>query len=225
MVSVALSRKSNARSVSGRALRQGRSWRGRAFDVALSSAALIFLFPLMVLVALAIYLEDGGPVLFFQSRLGFRGRGFPCFKFRTMCVDAEARLAAVLASSPAAQREWAQDHKLKSDPRITKLGGFLRKSSLDELPQLLNVLRGEMSLVGPRPIVQAEVQKYGRRFSHYCAVRPGLTGLWQISGRNDASYRSRVAMDVVYAKKRGPALDLKIIAGTIPAVIMSRGSY
>src|SRR5205085_5042530 len=121
--------------------------------------------------------------------------------------------------------EWEKDHKLRNDPRVTKLGAFLRKSSLDELPQLFNVLRGEMSLVGPRPIVDAEAAKYGRRFRHYCAVKPGITGLWQVSGRNDTSYRTRVAMDCIYAQRRNALLDAKVLAATVPAVLIARGSY
>lgn len=225
MVEVALFRKRVARATSDRTMRLGKSLRGRIFDIALSSLLLAALAPLMIATALAIYLEDGGLVLFAQSRLGFAGRSFRCFKFRSMCVDAEMRLGALLEASPAARAQWEQDHKLKVDPRITRVGAFIRKYSLDELPQLFNVLRGDMTLVGPRPIIQAEVWRYGRRFGHYCAVKPGLTGLWQVNGRSDASYRSRVAMDVVYARNRGPFLDLKILLATIPAVILSRGSY
>lgn len=225
MVEVALSRKSSVRAASARALRLGKSMRGRVFDIVLSSIFLIGLAPVMLATALAIYLEDGGVVLFSQSRLGFAGKSFRCFKFRSMCIDAEARLGALLDASPSARTQWEQDHKLKVDPRITHVGAFIRKYSLDELPQLLNVLAGDMTLVGPRPIIQAEVWRYGRRFGHYCAVKPGLTGLWQVSGRSDASYRARVAMDVVYAKRRGPLLDLKILLATIPAVLSSRGSY
>ena len=225
MVELALSRNHRVRPRSRRALSQGKSLRGRMFDVALASFAVVVLAPVLVICAVAIYLEDGGPVFYWQSRLGFGGKKFRCFKLRTMCVDADARLGVLLESSPQARLEWASDHKLKHDPRITMVGAFLRKYSFDEIPQLLNVLLGDMTLVGPRPIVQSEVGRYGRRFIHYCAVRPGLTGLWQVSGRNDASYRARVAMDVVYARRRGPLLDLKIIAATIPAVILSRGSY
>ena len=187
--------------------------------------ALVFLLPIMLVVALAVYAQDGGPILFAHRRIGLHGRTFPCLKFRSMAVDAEARLAAVLASDPAARAEWEKDHKLRNDPRVTPLGAFLRKTSLDELPQLFNVLRGEMSLVGPRPIVEAEVGKYGRRFEAYCAVKPGITGLWQVSGRNDTTYRTRVALDCVYARRRNLGLDAYIIAATVPAVLARRGSY
>jgi lipopolysaccharide/colanic/teichoic acid biosynthesis glycosyltransferase len=194
-------------------------------DVTLAVLALVFLLPLMLAVALAIFVQDGGPVLFSHRRVGFRGRPFYCLKFRSMAMNAEARLAGLLANDPAARAEWARSFKLKNDPRITKLGLFLRRSSLDELPQLINVLRGEMSLVGPRPIVEKEIVRYGHRFHHYCAVKPGITGIWQISGRNDVDYRSRVAMDCLYAKSKSPRLYLWIVIATIPAVLTRRGSY
>jgi exopolysaccharide production protein ExoY len=194
-------------------------------NVSIATLALLFILPLMLLVALAIFLQDGGPVVFAHRRVGRNGRHFHCLKFRSMAADAETRLADLLARDPAAREEWARDHKLKNDPRITKLGHFLRKSSLDELPQLFNVLRGEMSLVGPRPIVDAEVCKYGSRFQHYCAVKPGITGLWQVSGRNDVSYRTRVALDCTYARSKSLPLDLWIMVATVPAVLCRRGSY
>ena len=142
-----------------------------------------------------------------------------------MAIDAEERLAELLARDPIARAEWARDHKLRDDPRATPLGVFLRRSSLDELPQLFNVLQGTMSLVGPRPIVDAEIARYGKRFQHYCAVKPGITGLWQVSGRNDVSYRTRVALDCIYAKSRSPGLYLWIVVVTIPAVLLRKGSY
>ena len=178
----------------------------------------------MLAIAVLIALQDGGPVFFAHRRLGYGGQSFPCMKFRSMAVDAEARLTKLLAENPEARAEWARDHKLKNDPRITPLGAFLRKSSLDELPQLFNVLRGEMRFVG-RPIVQSEVARYGRRFMHYCSVRPGITGLWQVSGRNDVSYRRRVAIDTIYAKARTVKLDLIILVMTVPAILLKRGSY
>jgi exopolysaccharide production protein ExoY len=196
-----------------------------AMNVTVALLALVFLAPVMLAVALVIYLQDGGPVVFAHRRIGREGRHFRCLKFRSMAVDAEARLQEVLARDPLARVEWEQDHKLRNDPRVTRLGAFLRRTSLDELPQLFNVLRGEMSLVGPRPIVDAEIVKYGRHFQQYCAVRPGITGLWQVSGRNDTSYRSRVAMDCLYARRRSLVLDAYIIAATVPAVLARRGSY
>jgi Undecaprenyl-phosphate galactose phosphotransferase WbaP len=194
-------------------------------NMAVALMALVFVLPIMLMVAFAVFVQDGGPVVFAHRRIGRHGRHFYCLKFRTMAVDADSRLKQLLAADPAARAEWERDHKLRNDPRVTRLGDFLRKTSLDELPQLLNVLRGEMSLVGPRPIVDGEVVKYGRHFREYCAVKPGITGLWQVSGRNDTTYRARVAMDCVYARRRNVALDAYIIAATVPAVLARRGSY
>jgi len=196
-----------------------------AMNVMIALVALIFLAPVMIAVAMAVFAQDGGPILFAHRRIGRDGRHFYCLKFRTMAVDAERRLADLLEGDPDARAEWERDHKLRNDPRVTRLGAFLRRSSLDELPQLFNVLRGEMGIVGPRPIVDAEVAKYGRRFRHYCAVKPGITGLWQVSGRNDTSYRTRVALDCVYARERNLLLDGYIILSTVPAVLTRRGSY
>jgi lipopolysaccharide/colanic/teichoic acid biosynthesis glycosyltransferase len=196
-----------------------------AMNFAIALVALVFLSPVMLAVALMVFAQDGGPMLFAHRRLGKDGRYFYCLKFRSMAVDAQERLASLLANDPAARAEWDKDHKLKTDPRVTKLGDFLRKTSLDELPQLFNVLKGEMSLVGPRPIVEAEIAKYGRRFRHYCAVKPGITGLWQVSGRNDTTYRARVAMDCVYARRRNAVMDFGIMLATVPAVLARKGSY
>lgn len=197
----------------------------RFLDIIGASMLLVFFLPLMVVVAIAVYLANPGPVLFSQKRVGRDGRHFACFKFRTMAVDAEARLAQLLASDPTARQEWERDQKLRNDPRIVGIGMFLRKSSLDELPQLWNVLRGDMSLVGPRPIVDNEVPRYGKYIADYCAIRPGLTGLWQISGRNDVSYRRRVAFDVIYARRGCLGAYLWILFLTVPSVLVSRGSY
>lgn len=197
----------------------------RTLDVALSVAALIVLLPVLAAIAILVFLVDPGPVLFAHRRLGRGGTAFPCLKFRTMVMDAEARLARILAEDPVARAEWALDHKLRRDPRITPVGRFLRASSLDELPQLINVLRGEMSLVGPRPIVEGEVVRYGRYYKQYCRVRPGITGLWQVSGRNDVSYRRRVALDVAYARACSLRLNTRIMLMTIPSVLLARGSY
>jgi exopolysaccharide production protein ExoY len=196
-----------------------------ATHFAVAMAALIFLAPLMLVIALAVFAHDGGPVVFGHRRIGKDGKTFSCLKFRSMAVDAEQRLTDLLATDRDARAEWERDHKLRNDPRVTKLGAFLRRTSLDELPQLFNVLRGEMSLVGPRPIVAGEIVKYGRRFHHYCAVKPGITGIWQVSGRNDTTYRARVAMDCIYAKSRSLGLDLAILVFTVPAVLQRRGSY
>ena len=197
----------------------------RLFDIVVAVLMLVFLAPLMALVAIAVFLVDPGPVLFGHARLGAGGKTFSCLKFRSMVLDAEERLQHLLLTDPAAQAEWEIGHKLKSDPRVTRIGAFLRRTSLDELPQLFNVLRGEMSLVGPRPIVAAEIRRYGRYFSDYCSVRPGLTGLWQISGRSDTSYRRRVALDVTYCRSRSAGLDVKILFLTGTVVIFGTGSY
>jgi exopolysaccharide production protein ExoY len=185
----------------------------------------LFILPLMIGIALAIRAHDGGPVFFRHRRVGRNGKAFYCMKFRTMSVDAEARLKELLATDPAARAEWARDFKLRHDPRVTPIGRFLRRSSLDELPQIFNLMRGEMNLVGPRPIVEAEIVRYGWRYRHYCAVKPGITGLWQVSGRNDVSYRARVAMDRLYARRRCTLLDIRILAATLPAVVSKRGCY
>ena len=197
----------------------------RSLDIVIAAALVVLLAPLLVLVALLVWAQDGGPALFAHERVGLRGKRFKCLKFRTMLTDSEARLAALLAADPVARREWERDHKLRCDPRITRLGRFLRRSSIDELPQLLNVLRGEMSLVGPRPIVDAEVARYGRWICHYTSVKPGITGLWQVSGRNNTTYRRRIALDTVFGRRASLGLYVKILILTVPAVLLSRGSF
>ena len=197
----------------------------RSLDLMAAALALCLFSPVMVIVALMVALERRGPIIFRHSRIGLGGRRFPVLKFRSMRMDADQVLAAHLATDEAAAQEWARDHKLKNDPRITPLGRFLRKSSLDELPQFLNVLVGHMSIVGPRPIVEAEVRRYGRFFQAYCSVRPGITGVWQVSGRSNVTYRRRVAMDALYARRKSVLLDIRLIVATVPAVLMRTGSY
>lgn len=197
----------------------------RALDISLALMALVFLAPLLLVIAGIIRMGDGQRALFAQPRMGKGGRAFECFKFRTMVVDADARLTSLLARDPLARAEWEIDHKLRNDPRITPFGRFLRKSSLDELPQLINVLRGDMSLVGPRPIVVGEIGRYKSYYRHYCSMRPGITGLWQVSGRNNVSYRRRVACDVLYSRRRSVGVNMKIMAATIPAVALAKGSF
>lgn len=197
----------------------------RALDIVVALLSILFLLPLLILVSIAVFVSDPGPVLFKQSRLGHRGRYFPCYKFRTMVRDADARLTELLLTDPEARAQWDRDHKLKDDPRIIGIGRFLRKSSIDELPQFFNVLKGEMSLVGPRPIVEKEKARYGRYITHYCSVKPGITGLWQISGRNDTTYRRRVALDVAYSRSKSLKLDIRILLNTIPSVLLAKGSY
>jgi exopolysaccharide production protein ExoY len=200
------------------------SRRSRVIDVSLAATALIILLPVLLLIALIIWLHDRGPPVFAHIRIGKGGKTFPCLKFRTMVMDAEQRLSDILRSDPNAAEEWQRDQKLRIDPRITPIGNFLRKTSLDEVPQLFNVLIGQMSLVGPRPIVENEIPRYGRYFKHYCRVRPGITGLWQVSGRNDVSYRRRVVMDTVYCRTKSMTLDLSILTLTVPAVLRRRGA-
>ena len=197
----------------------------RSADVVIALILLIATFPLLLVGTAVVKMQDGGPILFAHQRIGRNGKPFGCLKFRTMVVDAEAQLQILLETSAAARDEWRQTHKLRNDPRITRFGHFLRRSSLDELPQLLNVLKGDMSLVGPRPIVEAEVSRYGPLFSLYCSVRPGVTGLWQISGRSNVSYAERVLIDVQYVSKRSMPLYLKVLIATVPIVLFQHGSY
>ena len=197
----------------------------RLGELMLAFLILVVVTPVLVVVAMMIWAEDGGPVFFSQSRIGQGGKSFRCYKLRTMSVDASDRLARLLESSDEVRLEWERDHKLKNDPRITRLGSFLRKTSIDEFPQMFNVIRGDMSLVGPRPIVDSEVARYGRRFKDYCTVRPGVTGLWQVKGRNDLSYRRRVAIDTIYCANKSFGLDLLIVAATVPVMLFRRGSY
>lgn len=196
----------------------------RLFDIVVATAALIVLAPLILVVAVLIRLQDGGKAMFAHSRYGLNGRTFQCYKLRSMSEDAGERLEKLLASDPDIRREWQNTQKLKNDPRITPLGKFLRKSSIDELPQLWNVIKGDMSIVGPRPIVKNEIQKYGDSYRFYTAVRPGLTGLWQVEGRTETTYQERVEMDVKYVQTRSFWKDVWIVLKTVPAVIASRGA-
>ena len=197
----------------------------RAIDVVGASAILLVALPFLIILAVLLQIDSRGPLFFVQKRIGLNGDSFWCIKFRTMCVDADEALRRHLAQSSSARLEWMRDHKLRNDPRVTRLGMIVRKLSLDEFPQLINILRGEMSLVGPRPIVGAEIPRYGRYFNDYCRVRPGLTGLWQVSGRNDTSYRRRVSIDCYYVRNKSVILDLSILTRTIPVVLGARGSY
>lgn len=197
----------------------------RMMDVIASLAAIVLLLPVLLLTAIAVRMSSPGPILFAHRRIGRDGKSFPCLKFRTMVIDSQERLAHILETDPIARAEWARDQKLRNDPRITPIGKFLRSSSLDELPQFFNVLFGQMSLVGPRPIVDAETVRYGRYLRHYCSVRPGITGLWQISGRNDVNYRRRIAMDVKYVKTRNVGVNVRILVLTVPSILAARGSY
>jgi exopolysaccharide production protein ExoY len=196
----------------------------RGLDIVIASTALLVLMPLLLIVGLMVKLSDGGSVFFAHRRIGLAGREFGCLKFRTMRQDAAARLETLLASDPEIRREWDETRKLKDDPRVTVIGNMLRRSSLDELPQLLNVLRGQMSLVGPRPVTYDELPRYGDHLGSYLAVRPGLTGHWQTSGRSDVSYQSRVLMDVDYARDWSLLWDAQIMFKTVPVLFSGRGS-
>lgn len=182
------------------------------------------LLPVFVIIALALWLADGFPITFGHDRIGQNRKSFRCLKFRTMTRDADKRLADLLATNLKAKIEWDSTQKLKNDPRITWVGKFLRKTSLDELPQLWNVLRGEMNLVGPRPITEKELVKYGRYHQHYTSIKPGITGLWQVSGRNNTTYERRVDLDVHYVENRTVWLDLWILLRTVKVLITRDGA-
>ncbi len=199
----------------------------RSGDIVFSLAVLALGSPLLLLLAVLVKLSSPGPVFYVQRRIGRGYKGFGCIKFRTMRKDADRILKTLLEQSPELKEEFKKDFKLKADPRITPIGGFLRRSSLDELPQFINVLKGQMSVVGPRPIVWDELERYGRQMDEVLAVRPGLTGLWQVSGRNNLSYNARVQLDVSYARRRTVQLDLAIILRTVGVILYprDRGAY
>lgn len=197
----------------------------RAIDLLLTLGTAVLVLPLILAIAVWIRMDSPGAPLFTQRRIGQNGREIHILKFRTMVQNAECVLHDCLAANPALHDEWERDQKLKCDPRVTRAGAFLRKTSLDELPQLWNVLRGEMSLVGPRPIVQDEEAKYGEVFDLYTRVKPGITGLWQVSGRNDVSYPQRVEMDRYYICNWSVWFDIWILAKTVPVVLQRNGAY
>lgn len=197
----------------------------RIFDVIVATATLIAALPLFFCVFVALKLTDPGPVFYQHVRVGRGGRRFSCFKFRSMVVNSDEVLKAVLENHPERREEWIRTQKLINDPRITPIGQFLRQSSLDELPQLINVLRGDMSLVGPRPIVPAEMPRYGDKLDLYLRARPGITGIWQISGRNDCEYKRRIEMDANYVRQWSFSSDFSILLRTFAAVLAQKGSY
>ena len=199
----------------------------RTGDIVFSLSVLTLGAPVFIALALLVKASSRGPIFYVQKRIGRDYRTFGCIKFRTMRKDSDRALLKLLSASPELQKEFSRDFKLKNDPRITRLGKFLRRSSLDELPQFFNVLRGEMSVVGPRPIVNAELNRYGRHMNEVLSVRPGMTGLWQVSGRNNLSYSQRVRLDLRYARTRRFLLDLIIVFKTIQVVLhpRDRGAY
>ncbi|HXF35619.1 MAG TPA: sugar transferase [Actinomycetota bacterium] len=203
------------------------AWRAlkRAVDVVASAILLVLTSPLMAAIAVAIKLESPGPAFFRHRRLGRGGREFGLIKFRTMVTDAEERLEAFLRTDPELLEEWNSRYKLRRDPRVTRVGRILRKTSLDELPQLFNILAGQMSLVGPRAIVRGELERFGNLAPTILSVKPGLTGLWAVSGRSDVSYEDRAVLEYRYVATWSFLMDLRILARTLPAVVRGHGAY
>jgi exopolysaccharide production protein ExoY len=196
----------------------------RVFDVLCAVLLGLVFSPLIVVIAVLLH-REGGPIIFRHRRVGRHGKAFDCLKFRSMVPDADRVLRELLEQHPELRAEWLRDHKLRDDPRVTAVGRFLRRTSLDELPQLWNVIRGEMSLVGPRPVVREELLRYGRCAGIYLAARPGVTGLWQVNGRNNTDYRRRVALDVYYVRRQNLILDLYILCKTTYVVLGGSGAY
>ena len=195
------------------------------FDFVVTLVGTILISPLLLFIALWIYKDSPGPVIFKHMRIGKNGKPFPCYKFRSMCVDAKAKLEELLQNDPEVKAEWEHGFKLKNDPRVTKSGAFLRKTSLDELPQIFNVLKGEMSLVGPRPIIQEELERYGEYAGDYLMVKPGITGMWQVSGRSDIDYTERVLLDSWYVRNWSIWIDLVMLFKTVAVVLFRKGAY
>jgi len=193
-------------------------------DVLIALIALIVLAPLMLAIALAVKVQDGGPVLYIQPRVGHRGEEFRFLKFRTMVVDSAGFLERLFQTDADAAREWGEKQKLARDPRVTRVGAFLRRSSLDELPQFVNVLLGHMSIVGPRPMLREQIEAYGSAYQLYCRARPGITGLWQVSGRNETTFQRRSEFDAIYVKAWRLRWDLLLILRTFAVVLHQRGA-
>lgn len=197
----------------------------RVIDIILAVSGIVLLAPLLFICFFVTVATSPGPALFRHRRVGFNGKHFDCLKFRTMATDAPERLRRLIESDPVAAAEWSVSRKLRHDPRVTAIGAVLRKSSLDELPQLFNVLKGDMSIVGPRPVTEEELVRYSSAVNDYLACRPGITGLWQVSGRSTTTYNKRIACDTFYARNWSIALDAKIFIVTIPALLLSDGAY
>ncbi|MFX1695407.1 sugar transferase [Paraburkholderia sp. A1RO-5L] len=196
----------------------------RIFDIVAAVAGIVVLLPVLLVIALLVRL-DGGPAMYGHTRVGRHGKTFRCLKFRSMVVNSEQVLKELLANDPEARAEWEREFKLKNDVRVTRIGHFLRRTSLDELPQIWNVLRGEMSFVGPRPVIDQELERYGEASQYYLMVTPGITGLWQVSGRNDIDYATRVLLDVSYVKNWTFRTDMGILFKTFFVVIHGHGAY
>jgi len=214
-----------ALTITNRLRNRSSAFLKRALDLSIVVTLGLAVLPLVALIAALIKFGSPGPVFYGQERIGRLGRRFKAWKFRTMLPDADAVLARYLDEHPDLAAEWKANHKLRSDPRVTWIGRFLRSTSLDELPQIWNVLVGEMSLVGPRPIVTAEIDKYAEYYEHYVQVLPGITGLWQVSGRNNTTYEERVALDVYYVQNWSVWLDVYILACTAKVVLLCEGAY
>ncbi len=203
-----------------------RNWGKQLFDLCFTITALTIGAPLFLAIALLIKCTSRGPIIYRQQRVGLGGELFYCYKFRSMFLDADRRLHALLATDRQLRAEWKATHKLKSDPRITPVGKWLRRTSLDELPQFWNVLKGDLSVVGPRPVVPEEMRQYfGARTAKLLSIKPGLTGLWQVSGRNNTTYEERLALDEQYVDTRNFWLDLRLIVRTPLVMLCSRGAY
>lgn len=197
----------------------------RILDIIFCVCALPVALPFGALIALLISIDSPGIPIYAHRRIGKNGKEFTLYKFRTMVKNADTQLDKYLLKNPEMAEEWEKTQKLQIDPRVTKLGHLLRKTSLDELPQLLNIVIGNMTLVGPRPIVEEEIPKYGKMFKEYCEMRPGLTGLWQVSGRNDTTYDRRLACDHYYANNWSLKLDLMVLLKTVPVAFKGFGAY
>lgn len=197
----------------------------RVFDLILTVVGGLMISPVLIVIALMVAIDNRGRIIFAHERVGRGGKKFPCYKFQTMVPDAKERLEKYLAENEEARREWEETFKLTNDPRVTELGEFLRRTSLDELPQLWNVIRGDMSLVGPRPIVEEEVKRYGENIREYYMVLPGITGMWQVSGRSDTTYPERVAMDTWYVRNWSVWIDIMYLFKTVKAVVTGKGAY
>ena len=197
----------------------------RAFDLAIIIFSLPLILPISLIVALLVKITSPGPILYGHKRVGFNGKEFKCWKFRSMYIDADKQLKKILAENPKLRKQWEKDRKLENDPRVTPFGKFIRKTSLDELPQLINIFVGEMSFVGPRPVMQDELERYGKKADYILSVLPGLSGMWQTSGRSDTAYEDRVVLDAYYIQNWSIWLDIWILIKTVWVVLAGKGAY